>query len=128
VVLPEFTVQPRVRDVQPEHPAALRAAKELHDELLSLHGLHVDERHTSSEGAKGAMSDLVLALGGPVVISGVVAIFRLWLQRDAQSRSITLHRIKDGKTESGVEIQGVNVSDQTIREALSQMLDQDGAP
>ena len=117
----QLTVQPRVSGVRPEHSAALRAAEELRDELRGVRGCRIEERQTPTNRAKGAVSDLVLALGGPAVIAGVVAIFRLWLQRDRRDRSLILRSGSDGD-DSFVEIHGANVSDQTIRQAMDRML------
>jgi len=61
----EFIVQPRVSSVKPEHPTAIRAAEELRMDLHGVRGCSLEERQTPTNGAKGAMSDLVLALGGP---------------------------------------------------------------
>ena len=119
----EFTVQPRVSGITPEHPAALRAATELYDDLRRINGCSVEDRRRSVDGAKGTASDLILALGGPAVVGSVVAVFRLWLRRDARDRSLLLRRGLDGE-DALVEIRGTNVSDQTIRQALDRMLQQ----
>ena len=119
--MPEFVVQPRVSGVKPEHPAALRAAEELREDLHGVSGCSVEERQSLTDGAKGTVTDLVLALGGPAVVGGVVAVFRVWLQRDARDRSLVVRRVAHGN-QIFVEIQGTQVSDQTIREALDRVL------
>ena len=128
MTLQELTIQTRLAGVKPEHQAAVRAGQELLGDLRAVRGLRVEERQTPATGTKGAVSDVVLALGGPAIVGGVVAVFRLWLGRDARHRSLVFTRRGPGGADDHIEIHAVNVSDQTIREAIRQALDEGNSP
>jgi hypothetical protein len=54
------------------------------------------------------------------VITGLVAIVKLWLNRDRR-RSIALRKVVDGKQMVEIEILAENASEQTIRDTIDKL-------
>ncbi|WP_436535174.1 effector-associated constant component EACC1 [Actinoplanes sp. HUAS TT8] len=74
-------------------------------------------------GTKGELTDLVISLGGSTAVVGAaVRVFHLWLSRDRR-RSLTLTTDRGDGRRTVVEISGDAVSDETVREAMRQLLE-----
>ena len=75
----------------------------------------------SQPGHKGTMTSLVITLATPSMTAAAVRAFHLWLRRD-RYRSLVLTRTgDDGQTE--VRIEGQNISEQAVRDAVRQALE-----
>ncbi|WP_208565733.1 effector-associated constant component EACC1 [Micromonospora antibiotica] len=101
-----------------------RATSELIVDLREVVGLRVTEEDTPGTGHKGGMNDLVIALGGPSVVAGVVTVVRLWLSRDRR-RSLIVRSARPGEEPVWIEITGDNIAERTVHETVQRLL---GAP
>lgn len=118
------TLHPEMIGLDADHPVVLSAVAELMEDARDVDGLSLTEvDQASMPGHKGAVTDLVIALGGPSVIAGAVRVFHLWLRRD-KLRSLTLVRKRDGEPDLVVALHGENISEEVIKDALNQVMDQ----
>ncbi|MDG9673929.1 hypothetical protein [Micromonospora sp. DH14] len=107
----------------PSHHSAVSAAlAEFDADLRSAAVLRAaaQEVPAGTPGTKGQWGDLVVTLTGPAVLAAAVRVFHLWLSRDKR-RSITVTTVVaggDGEQRSTTTIEGENVSDETVRQAL----------
>lgn len=67
-----------------------------------------------SEGDKGAVAAIILALGSSGAIAAAVTVFKAWLSRD-RTRSIRMKRTVGGKTEV-VEFTATAISEKALLE------------
>jgi hypothetical protein len=78
------------------------------------------------EGTKGAVDQLVIALGSAGAFSAAVECFRAWLGRD-RDRRIDV-RWDDNGVERSVTLTGEAVDDKTMRELAKAAVDRVGGP
>jgi hypothetical protein len=117
-------VKPRIVGVADSHPAVQGAIAELLTDLRDVPELTAEERSRASEGSKGALSELVLAVGASGAIPGLIRIFHLWLGRD-RDRSLTLMRQYGDKPVEVIHISGNDISAAAVQDALSQLMKND---
>jgi hypothetical protein len=78
------------------------------------------------EGAKGAVDQLIIALGSAGAFSAAVECFRAWLGRD-RARRIDV-RWDDNGVERSVTLAGEAVDMETVREIAKAAVDRVGGP
>lgn len=125
-----ITLVPGLSTLSPDDEPLQAATAELIADLRDVDDVRVTEEDRTastghkgqSTGHKGQWQDLVLALGGPSVVAGVVSVFRLWLSRDRR-RSLTLVATRPGEEPLRIEISGEHIAEETVRDAVLQLLD-----
>jgi hypothetical protein len=117
----QIGVHPRLANLTPDEEPLRSANEELIADLREISELGVSTDGRPAPGTKGQWSDLVIALGGPSVIAGLIKIFRLWLNLDRR-RSLTLIRELGGKQHLKIEITGDTISERTIHDAVHLLL------
>jgi hypothetical protein len=83
-------------------------------------------RGRPEEGAKGAIDQLVIALGSVGVFGAVVECFRAWLGRD-RNRRIDVRWVENG-VERSVTLTGEAVDVKTVQEIAKAAVDRVGGP
>jgi hypothetical protein len=78
------------------------------------------------EGAKGAVDQLIIALGSAGVFAAVVDCLRAWLGRD-RDRRIDVRWVENGQ-ERSVTLTGEAVDDKTVREIAKAAVARGGGP
>lgn len=116
-----ITLHPGLSTLTAADEPLQRATGELIADLRDVIGLRVTEEDAPGTGHKGGLTDLVIALGGPSVVAGVVTVVRLWLSRDRR-RSLTLRAARPGEEPLWIEITGDNIAERTVHEAFLRLL------
>lgn len=116
-----ITLHPGLSTLTAADEPLQRATGELIADLRGVAGLRVTEEDAPGTGHKGGLTDLVIALGGPSVVAGVVTVVRLWLSRDRR-RSLTIRAARSGEDLVWIEIAGDNIAERTVHEAIQRLL------
>ncbi|GIG59597.1 hypothetical protein Lfu02_39690 [Longispora fulva] len=107
-------------DADQQHEAGWQAQVEvLHRALLDTDVDGVSRRVRAVADAKGAASDIVVALGTSGAVTAVVTVFRTWVSR-ARHRRIDVEI--NGVTYS---VRGTDATDETLREVMLAALGRD---
>jgi len=114
-------LQPGLSTLTLADEALQSASEELAADLHDVADLRIIREDTPAPGKKGQWSDVILALGGPSAVAGVVRIFHLWLDRDRR-RSLTLIKDLGGEKPLTIKITGDSVSEATVRDAVQQLI------
>lgn len=114
------SVEARVLGLYMDHPSVQAAINELKTDLRDApSSVDVREAALPDKGTKGSISDIIIAMGTPAGIAGVARIFHLWLSRDKHRSLLLTHR--SGGRETVIEIDGENVSAETVDQAVRAM-------
>ena len=116
-----ITLHPGLSTLTAADEPLQRATGELIADLRGVDGLRVTEEDAPSTGHKGGLTDLVIALGGPSLVAGVVTTLRLWLSRDRR-RTLTIRAARPGEEPVWIEIAGDNLAERTVHEAVQRLL------
>jgi hypothetical protein len=112
----DASIEVRLADIGPEHPAAQTARGELLADLGQMPHLRAREHETSDEGAKGGSLEVLVTLGTSGTIAGLVQIVKLWLSRDRRrSLKVSVRNTADGVN---IELEGEEISVAVLTEAL----------
>jgi Effector Associated Constant Component 1 len=103
-------------DLDPGHTAAQAGIGELFADLKDVPELRASEHETGEGDRKGVASELLVSLGTPGAIAGLVRIVRLWLSRDRR-RSLTV-TIRDTADGTSITVAGDHISTETLASAL----------
>jgi hypothetical protein len=120
----EVAVEPRNDEYHPDD-------ERWRDQVATLYAdLHAQvdavRRGRPVEGAKGAVDQLIIALGSAGAFSAAVDCFRAWLGRD-RDRRIDVRWDENG-VERSVTLTGEAVDVETIREIAKAAVDRAGGP
>ncbi|MGW4222587.1 effector-associated constant component EACC1 [Streptomyces bauhiniae] len=110
-----------------DHPVTQEALDEFASDAREVPGLSVEEGGTPASGAKGGVSELILAPGAPSAAWAVVALVKLWLRRD-RSRSMTITIRREGDDPLTVTVSGEQISTQALETGITKAFgDAEGA-
>jgi hypothetical protein len=108
----EVVVEPRNDHYHPDDDGWRDQVVTLYADLDSQ--VDMVRRGRSAEGAKGAVDEVIIALGSAGVFAAVVDCFRAWLGRD-RDRRIDVRWTENG-VERSVTLTGEAVDDRAVRE------------
>ena len=112
-------IEPKVLGLPPTHAASLTA---MEDFIAYVHeSPDVDklpEFQHGTAGAKGSWEQIVLSVGSPAAI---VAICRLWLQRD-RKRSLHVKLESNDLPSMEITVEGDNISLKSLEQAIESSL------
>ena len=120
----EVAVEPRNDGYDPDDDRWRDQVATLYSDLHAQVG--TVRRRRPVEGAKGAVDQLIIALGSAGAISAAVDCFRAWLGRD-RDRRIDV-RWEENGIERSVTLTGEAVDAETIREVAKAAVDRAGGP
>jgi hypothetical protein len=120
----KLMVDPRNDQYDPDDDRWLAQVALLHQALDSSVDVVRDQRPTP--GAKGAVDQLIIALGSAGAFQAAVDCFRAWLGRD-RDRRIDI-RWNSGGAERSVTLTGEGVDMETIRDLAKAAASQAGGP
>ena len=120
----EVAVEPRNDQYDPDDDRWQDQVATLYASLAAEAG--AVRRSRSVEGAKGAVDQVIVALGSAGMVQAVVDCFRAWLERD-RDRRIEVSWDESG-TERSVTLTGEAVDANTIREVAQAAVNRVGGP
>jgi hypothetical protein len=120
----EVAVEPRNEEYDPDDDRWQHQVATLYADLNAQ--VDVVQRGYPVEGAKGAVDQLIIALGSAGAFQAVVDCFRAWLGRD-RDRRIDVQWVENG-VEHSVTLTGETVDLETIRELAKAAVERVGGP
>jgi Effector Associated Constant Component 1 len=120
----EVAVEPRNDSYDPDDQGWREQIATLYQDLDAQVG--TVRRGRPVEGAKGAVDQVIVALGSAGMFTAVVDCLRAWLGRD-RDRRIDVRWVENGR-ERSVTLTGESVDNQTIREIAKAAVTRVGGP